>query len=538
MKKIIAISTPQKLEKVSITSAQKEKALTRLKTFEDHYFLETFRDLLENQFTPYTGFPSPLNQLLTALHLMKWMNPSLSNTELGLIDGAIEIQLTKTIIPMLIFLFQTPDSWSLEAVQLLCPRIEPVAFKLEEHPYVRLYFKNCKIRWRIQQYDNLLFPGSSHKNVPAYIEKSDWTIDLSIPEFLTFKQAGKRTFSDKKITIKNVDTEQKIRYSRKRPDRAVREENKGIKNSTRLFDVDEYGELNAHRPDGLLYGYDFEACFTKAKNPNSEFSNKHDDAVKSLKNYIQLLFEQYQIIDSKKKVVFQFQSSNDLSQWLFPILKQTKQWIKNVDVKNTNCPNWILKTSLWGPKKIVALNEVFSDIIQNTSNFLVYDTLINELFHTLTQVKQNHDTGNGNCIRYDHIPQKAAIQHYERSKRKYRKDADIVDTSFAIALPKWVDSNGETNTKKPDDNLTLPAQLLRDIQTEWQFWSQPGHYQEQKNSLQKTNFEALGAYRYLAKRFIKRYSESNSILQITSGELDSIDDFFTKTLQKLSLQGK
>lgn len=536
MKKIIA-STPaaQKIEKVCINSAQKEKALNRLKIFDDGYFFDTFKELLEDPHTKYDGFPAPLNQTLAILHGMKWMNPMLTQNESALIDTGIELQLKKTIIPTLNRQFHSPNAWSLDAVQMLCPRISPVAFKLEEHPYVRLYIERGKIHWRIQQYKTVLFPGSSHENFSSYYEKTTRMIDLSIQTFLMFKQAGKRTPSNKTMLINNTDTRQPESYSRERPNRAIRTQNKGLENSTRLFDVDEYGELTAHRPDGILRNYELDACFIKAKNDRTSFTDKHHDAVQSLSKYVQSCLEKG-VLNSDKKVIFQFPDASHLGQWLFPQLSQAEQCVSATSTKGVSKPYWILGT-LWGPQKIMALKEVFKDLVQGTAKFLNYTTLINQLFMTLVQIKQNYETGKGDLVRYDHIPQKAAIKSFERSHRVYRNDTLIDNSSFAIALPKWLDNNGETNSKKPDLSLPLASQLIRDIQAEWKFWIQAGHYEQQKTGLGNSDFEALGAYRYLAKCFIKRHSAPGSLLRLEPNELNTIDDFFTQSLQKLSIQG-
>lgn len=552
MKKLIALSNNSedisglakkipsiKQEKIQINSVQKAKALYRLSLKGADYFFDTIKELIETQQTQFEGFPSPIKNYLTALHTLRWMTSDLSSSELETINRSIDMQLNKAIIPQLVGLLQNTagnaDSWSLQAVQLICPQVTPTPFIIEESPYIRLTISRSKIHWSVQQYTQVLHQGSYRQ--PVFLQKDSSTVDLSIKQFLIFKQSGKRTQSTKQLSVLDMDTNLTQWFSRERPNRSSRNENKGVLNSTRLFDVDTYGDLKAHRPDGVLHEYDLIACFQKSKNLSTVFTNKHYDAVQSLSNYVFLCL-QNGVIDSEKKVIFEFSDSAALSQWLYPLLTQINQNVQVIkSTKGVSKPSWILNT-LWGPEKIATLKEVLADLICQNSKYLSYNQFVNSFFQTLVEVKRNHEIGSGTYIEYDHIPQKEAVIKVARQAGGHVNTKTLSEDSLAIAVPTWIHHTGETNGKRTGMDLPLSNLLHRDIESEWASWTQPGKYQKNKLELKKDDFEVLGAYRYLAKRFIKVYGLHQTIFGPWEHGIGLTDTFFLKELRELSSKGQ
>lgn len=170
-----------------------------------------------------------------------------------------------------------------------------------------------------------------------------------------------------------------------------------------------------------------------------------------------------------------------------------------------------------------------------------------KLFQALIDIKKNHDELDGDHIQYDHIPQSAAvvdsqITHLKSTGWNPTKDAEkkerkaIHDKSLSIAIPKWLHLNGETFGSKlsVESTASLPQLLLRDVSSEWNAWINPGKHTQNKADLQIQDLEALGAYRYLAKRFTKVYSLHQTPFQPWEPTLTEIDQFFTNVLKKLS----
>jgi len=404
-----------------------------------------------------------------------------------------------------------------------------------ESPYVRFYLQRSKIVWNVQQYDTVLFAGT--RTPASFIAQAKHTLDFSISDFLVFKQAGKRTPSEKILFFREKDQGTQLSFSRVRPDRNSGGA-KGVQNYTRLLDVDSHAILTAHRSDGSVHDYDIEAWLSSAQKGSR--SDKYTDVMNSLRSLIKTSLIAANIIDNAYKVQNVFPSEVVASQWLNGVFQTAQQTILNTPTSST-CPSWVSKSALWGPKKIAPLKAVLSDLLTKQKVYLYTDVVARLIYEGVAILQTAHMTLSGTHVRYDHIPQGAAVVANEKvvcqnQGGRFTANAEKAAYSAAmtIAIPKFLDDNSAAAAQRVDHTLSLPEQLVRDVRREWQMWCNPGERQSEKDALGITSLELLGAYRYLAKRFMKGYGLSGQTFDPWEPAIAQMDAFYTEMLKGLN----
>jgi len=116
------VATPKKkslnpkASPMEITSANKDRALGRLRDQTDEARLELFTELLDCKSATIKGFPDKVQQNLSALHGLRWMNDALSEAETTLIRSAIRLQLMATVLPQVVLSLNSSDDWGVSAI--------------------------------------------------------------------------------------------------------------------------------------------------------------------------------------------------------------------------------------------------------------------------------------------------------------------------------------------------------------------------------------------------------------------------------------
>ena len=131
-------------------------------------------------------------------------------------------------------------------------------------------------------------------------------------------------------------------------------------------------------------------------------------------------------------------------------------------------------------------------------------------------------------VAHEKLARKNANKPFSEKDKK-----GVCSAAMAIAVPKFLDDNSAAAAQRVDATLSLPEQLLRDVRREWQMWCNPGERQSEKAALEITSLELLGAYRYLAKRFIKGYVLGKDTPHTWETAISEIDSFYTENLKKM-----
>lgn len=520
----------EKQPRVRISPQQAKKVTGILAKQDDAYWNALFLALIRDPEVVFEGFPLDLKFNLVSLHRLRWMNRALSEGELCTVEAAVGIQIKTTIISQMRAALDTPESLSVTALQLLhflSPK--PLDFLCEE-PYVRLRIRRAKVDWAVQQNGCVIEMGVRK----AFIPESEATVDLTVAHFLAFKCAGKRTpthdtqqgAARKVLCYQNADNTTPDRIDRTRPDRNVANK-KGLKNHTVLFDVDRYSVLTAYRPNGVLIDFDLKDCFCSAT--RTRLPHKHDQAINNL----------VKLLKMKHVASADITSKDIFFGWLTGVFNAA---LVELPSQNPNWPNWLL-TYFKGPRKIFPFYALLQDLATKAGGYFDFEDLTARLYRVLFYVRVESKALDGSHVQYDHIPQAAAIIQNQadalKSEKKYMKEADKEDLknrAYAIAIPKWLHVDGASFGERAAVSLFLPKLFLRDVQSEWTTWCEPGKHFQEKEELHVSDFCVIGAYRYLARCFLRFYDVERTIFEPLEPHIGATDRFFVETLRALAVR--
>ena len=120
------------------------------------------------------------------------------------------------------------------------------------------------------------------------------------------------------------------------------------------------------------------------------------------------------------------------------------------------------KSALWGPKKISPLKDVLSDLVTKQKVYLDTDVVARLIYEGVATLQTAHTTLSGTHVRYDHIPQGAAVVANEKvvcqnQGRRFtaKEETAVYSAAMTIAIPKFLDDNSAAAAQRVDHDLSL-----------------------------------------------------------------------------------